>query len=61
MGRQDCILTDNARREYLIMSDMKEKFAQLDLVISELKDQPGALMPVLQKAQSISSLPVITL
>jgi len=35
------------------MSDMREKFAQLDLAISELKDQPGALMPVLQKAQSI--------
>ena len=35
------------------MSDMREKFAQLDLAINELKDQPGALMPVLQKAQSI--------
>ena len=35
------------------MSDMKEKFAQLDLAISELKDQPGALMPVMQKAQDI--------
>ena len=53
VGKQNCKSTHNARREYLIMSDMKEKFAQLDLVISELKDQPGALMPVLQKAQSI--------
>ena len=35
------------------MSEMNEKYAQLDLVISELKDQPGALMPVLQKAQNI--------
>ena len=29
------------------MPDMKEKFAQLDQAIQELKDQPGALMPVL--------------
>lgn len=35
------------------MPDMKEKFAQLDQAIQELKDQPGALMPVLQKAQGI--------
>ena len=35
------------------MPDMKEKYAQLNQVIEELKDQPGALMPVLQKAQSI--------
>lgn len=35
------------------MPDMKEKYAQLDQVIQELKDQPGALMPVLQKAQNI--------
>lgn len=35
------------------MPDMKEKYAQLDQVIQELKGQPGALMPVLQKAQNI--------
>ncbi len=35
------------------MPDMKEKYDQLQQVINELKDQPGALMPVLQKAQSI--------
>ena len=35
------------------MPDMKEKYAQLNQVIEELKDQPGALMPVLQKAQGI--------
>ena len=35
------------------MPDMKEKFDQLQRVIEELKDQPGALMPVLQKAQGI--------
>ena len=35
------------------MPDMKEKFDQLQQVIAELKDQPGALMPVLQKAQGI--------
>lgn len=35
------------------MPDMKEKFAQLDQAIQELKDQPGALMPVLQRAQNI--------
>ena len=35
------------------MPDMKEKFDQLQQVIEELKDQPGALMPVLQKAQGI--------
>ena len=35
------------------MPDMKEKYGQLQQVIEELKDQPGALMPVLQKAQGI--------
>ena len=35
------------------MPDMKEKFDQLQQVIAELKDQPGALMPVMQKAQGI--------
>jgi formate dehydrogenase (NAD+, ferredoxin) subunit C len=35
------------------MPDMKEKYAQLDQAIQELKDQPGALMPVLQRAQNI--------
>ena len=35
------------------MPDNKDKYAQLQQVIEELKDQPGALMPVLQKAQGI--------
>lgn len=35
------------------MPDKKDKYAQLQQVIAELKDQPGALMPVLQKAQGI--------
>ena len=35
------------------MPDMKEKYDQLQQAIEELKDQPGALMPVLQKAQGI--------
>ena len=35
------------------MPDMKDKYEQLQQVIAELKDQPGALMPVLQKAQGI--------
>ena len=35
------------------MPDNKDKYAQLQQVIAELKDQPGALMPVLQKAQGI--------
>ena len=35
------------------MPDMKEKVAQLDQAIQELKDQPGALMSVLQRAQNI--------
>ena len=35
------------------MPDNKEKFEQLNQVIEELKDQPGALMPVLQRAQGI--------
>ena len=35
------------------MPDMKEKYALLDQAIAELKDQPGALMPVLQRAQNI--------
>ena len=35
------------------MPDMKDKYAQLQQDIEELKDQPCALMPVLQKAQGI--------
>ena len=35
------------------MPDKKDKYAQLQQVIEELKNQPGALMPVLQKAQGI--------
>ena len=35
------------------MPDMKDKYEQLNQVIAELKDQPGALMPVLQRAQGI--------
>lgn len=35
------------------MPDQKEKFAQLQEVISDYKGVPGALMPVLQKAQNI--------
>ncbi|MBR3739404.1 MAG: NAD(P)H-dependent oxidoreductase subunit E [Clostridia bacterium] len=35
------------------MPDMKDKYEQLNQVIADLKDQPGALMPVLQKAQGI--------
>lgn len=35
------------------MPDMKEKYEQLNAAIAELKDQPGALMPVLQRAQNI--------
>lgn len=35
------------------MPDMKEKFNQLHQVIAEHKNQPGALMPVMQKAQGI--------
>ena len=35
------------------MPDMKDKYEQLNQVLAELKDQPGALMPVLQKAQGI--------
>ena len=35
------------------MPDMKDKYEQLNQVIAELKDQPGALMPALQKAQGI--------
>ena len=31
----------------------KEKYVQLEQVIARLKDQPGALMPVLQQAQEI--------
>ncbi|MBQ9196606.1 MAG: NADH-quinone oxidoreductase subunit NuoE [Clostridia bacterium] len=36
-----------------IMPDNKEKFEQLNQVIEELRDQPGALMPVMQRAQNI--------
>ena len=35
------------------MPDMKDKYEQLNQVIADLKDQPGALMPVLQRAQGI--------
>jgi NADH:ubiquinone oxidoreductase subunit E len=35
------------------MPDMKDKYEQLNQVIAELKDQPGAPMPVLQRAQGI--------
>ena len=35
------------------MPDMKEKYELLNQGIEELKDQPGALMPVMQKAQNI--------
>ena len=35
------------------MPDNKDKYEQLNQVIAELKDQPGALMPVLQRAQGI--------
>ena len=35
------------------MPDNKEKFNELAKVIEELKDQPGALMPVMQHAQNI--------
>ena len=35
------------------MPDKKDKYEQLNQVIADLKDQPGALMPVLQKAQGI--------
>ncbi len=35
------------------MPDNKDKYALLQEAIAELKDQPGALMPVLQKAQGI--------
>ena len=35
------------------MPDMKDNYEQLNQVIAELKDQPGALMPVLQRAQGI--------
>ena len=35
------------------MPEMKEKYELLNQVIEELKDQPGALMPVMQKAQNI--------
>ena len=35
------------------MPDNKDKYALLQEAIAELKDQPGALMPVLQRAQGI--------
>ena len=35
------------------MDDGKAKFAELEKLIAEHKDQPGALMPVLQGAQAI--------
>ncbi len=35
------------------MSESNEKYAQLQELIASHKDQPGALMPVLQGAQSI--------
>ena len=35
------------------MPDTNEKFELLNEAIQELKDQPGALMPVMQRAQNI--------
>ena len=35
------------------MPDMQEQYGLLHQVIEELKHQPGALMPVMQKAQNI--------
>ena len=35
------------------MPDTNEKFELLNQAIEELKDQPGALMPVMQRAQNI--------
>jgi NADH:ubiquinone oxidoreductase 24 kD subunit len=35
------------------MPDNKEKYEELYAAIEELKDQPGALMPILQRAQNI--------
>ncbi len=35
------------------MPEMREKYAALDAVIAKYKGVPGALMPVLQEAQSI--------
>ena len=35
------------------MPDTTEKFELLNQAIEELKDQPGALMPVMQRAQNI--------
>ena len=36
-----------------IMDDERTKFAELEKLIAEHKDQKGALMPVLQGAQAI--------
>ena len=36
-----------------IMDDERAKFAELEKLIAEHKDQKGALMPVLQGAQAI--------
>lgn len=36
-----------------VMPDMNDKYVQLQQAIAELKDQPGALMPVMQRAQDI--------
>ncbi len=35
------------------MDDTKEKYELLSQTIQELRDQPGALMPVMQRAQNI--------
>ena len=43
----------SSKEVYPNMPDNKEKFEQLNQVIEELKDQPGALMPILQHAQNI--------
>jgi NADH:ubiquinone oxidoreductase subunit E len=34
-------------------SARKKQFEQLDEIISEIKDQPGALLPIMQRAQDI--------
>ena len=48
-------MNDNAHQKEVnaLMPDNKEKFVELAKVIEELKDQPGALMPVMQHAQNI--------
>ena len=41
------------KKQTVPFSGTKEQEAALKEAISELKDTPGALMPVMQKAQSI--------